>query len=158
MSTDTPRTTFIADHMLGSLARWLRMMGYDCRYEKGLSDDEILDISEKEARVILTRDEELAERGNGFCLRTTSLDEQLLELGKRFGLRFDPSSMRCSLCNGSLMQIDKSAAAGKVPEKSLQHATEFWQCVSCKKIYWDGTHWSGIIGRFEKLGLTGGGK
>jgi len=156
MSAETPRMTFIADHMLGSLARWLRMMGYDCRYEKGLSDDEIVDISVKEARIILTRDEELAEKGNGVCLRTTSLDEQLLELARRFDLGFDPSRMRCSLCNGLLVGIDKSIAAGKVPEKSLEHATEFWQCSSCKKIYWDGTHWNGIIGRFEKLGLTGG--
>lgn len=155
MSSDRPRPKFVADHMLGSLARWLRMMGYDCRYEKGLSDNEIVSISETEGRIILTRDKELAEKGGGVCLKTTALDEQLSEVSKRFDLRFDPSEMRCSLCNGSLGHVDRSSVAGKIPERSLEGASDFWQCESCKKIYWNGTHWNGIIGRFRKLGLVG---
>ena len=134
------------------------MMGYDCRYEKGLSDDEIIDISHKEGRTILTRDEELAEKGGGMCLKATALDEQLSEVSKKFDLRFDPFEMRCSLCNGLLEHIDRDAVTGKVPERSLEVASDFWQCDSCKKIYWNGTHWNGIVGRFKKLGLVSGEK
>lgn len=149
---------FIADHMLGSLARWLRMMGYDCRYEKGLSDDEIIDLARSEGRIVLTRDEWLAEKCGGVCLRTTDLDEQLLEVSNRFNLKFAVSEMRCSVCNGSLKRIDRGSVVGRVPEKSLEAASDFWQCDSCRKIYWDGTHWKGIIGRFKRLGLMSGEK
>jgi|YelNatPaOPRAMG01_1025707.scaffolds.fasta_scaffold02693_6 uncharacterized protein with PIN domain len=157
MNREPTNKKFMADHMLGSLARWLRMMGYDCRYEKGLADDDIIDICEKENRILLTRDEELATKSKGFCLRTTSLDEQLLEVSRSLDLKFNPSNMRCSLCNGPLVRIDrdKAAAEGGVPQRSLDIATEFWQCDSCKKIYWNGTHWDGILGRFKRLGLAG---
>ena len=153
MTTEPSKPIFIADHMLGSLARWLRMMGYDCRYEKSLDDNEIIGLAQKEKRAILTRDEELAKRGDGFYLKSTSLDDQLAEVSKKFDLRFDLETMRCSVCNGQLSRIDKNDAKGLIPDKSLENASSFWQCDSCKKIYWDGTHWKGILGRFERLGL-----
>jgi len=140
--------------MLGSLARWIRMMGYDCRYEKALEDSDIINLAKDEGRRILTRDRDLAERGNGLFIDSTSLDDQLKIVSEEYNLRFNQEEMRCSVCNGSLVRIDKKAAADSVPEKSLAHATSFWKCDSCRKVYWDGTHWNGIIDRFRRLGLT----
>ncbi len=60
MPPDRPR--FAVDEMLGTLARWLRVMGYDAVYEKDHNDDEIVDIAKREGRILLTRDRELAAR------------------------------------------------------------------------------------------------
>lgn len=154
--TVDPDPTFMVDNMLGTLARWLRMLGYDSRYENDLSDDGIIDVSKKEHRRILTRDKALADRGAGLYIPTTSLDEQLLIVAKEFSLSFRPDRMRCSVCNGHLRKADLEEVKSLVPEKSLGSSGRFWRCDSCQKVYWDGTHWKGITERFRRLGLIGG--
>lgn len=156
MSANGPEPIFIVDHMLGSLARWLRMLGYDSRYEKELSDNEILGIARKESRHILTRDKELAERGKGLFVPATDLDEQLSLVAKEFSLSFRPERMRCSVCNGRLLPVDAEEAKHVVPDKSYALAKDFWRCESCRKVYWSGTHWEGIMDRFRRLGLIKG--
>jgi hypothetical protein len=153
MSDDDPAPAFIVDHMLGSLARWLRMLGYDSHYDKILSDNEIIAFARKEQRKILTRDRELSERGGGFYISSTELEEQLVAVAKEFSLSYRPDRMRCSVCNGTLHKIDAVSIKDKVPQKSFENAKEFWRCDSCRKIYWDGTHWKGIMDRLERLGL-----
>jgi uncharacterized protein with PIN domain len=59
-SSDKP--LFIADVMLGSLARWLRILGYDVVYDSRLDDAALVERAVKEKRVILTRDRRLVER------------------------------------------------------------------------------------------------
>lgn len=156
MSDDDPAPAFIVDHMLGSLARWLRMLGYDSHYDKILSDNEIIAFARKEQRKILTRDRELSERGGGFYISSTELEEQLVAVAKEFSLSYRLDRMRCSVCNGTLHKIDAASIKDKVPQKSFENAKEFWRCDSCRKIYWDGTHWKGIMDRFERLGLMRG--
>ncbi len=146
---------FIVDNMLGSLARWLRMLGYDASYDKDLYDDEIIERSRAEGRRILTRDRDLSERGDGFYVPATSLDEQLGLVSKEFSLTYRPGRMRCSVCNGSLRKVDGESVRDSVPKVSFDNAKEFWRCDSCGKVYWDGTHWNGIIDRFRRLGLLG---
>ena len=53
---------FIADAMLGRLARWLRMLGYDTAYEKAISDQALIERALAEGRWVLTRDRYLAKR------------------------------------------------------------------------------------------------
>jgi uncharacterized protein len=156
MSGEDPEPTFIVDHMLGSLARWLRMLGYDSHYDKILSDNEIINFGRKEGRKILTRDRELAERGGGFYISSTELEEQLVTVAKEFSLSYGSDRMRCSVCNGRLQKIDADSVRNVVPQRSFESAKEFWRCDSCRKIYWDGTHWNGIMDRFERLGLMRG--
>ena len=156
MSDDDPAPAFIVDQMLGSLARWLRMLGYDSHYDKILSDNEIIGFARKEKRKILTRDRELAERGGGFYISSTELEEQLVTVAKEFSLSYRRDRMRCSVCNGALQNIDAVSIKDKVPQRSFENAKEFWRCDSCRKIYWDGTHWKGIMDRFERLGLMRG--
>ncbi len=59
---------FIADVMVGKLARWLRVLGLDVSYSNNYEDDEIIDIAESEDRVILTRDTGLAETAHQSAL------------------------------------------------------------------------------------------
>jgi len=157
MSDEAEPPRFIVDHMLGSLARWLRMLGYDSRYDKELDDGQMLSEAKREGRIIITRDRELSERGGGFLLSTTDLDGQLSAVAEKFSLKFRIDSMRCSVCNGRLSEIGADKAKGLIPEKSFGSAKNFWVCESCHKAYWDGTHWKGIMDRFRKLGLAGEG-
>jgi len=147
---------FVVDHMLGSLARWLRMLGYDSFYNRDAGDAELFEIAEKENRIILTRDKELAERGQGYFVPSTSLEDQLAAVGRRYGLSFRPDRIRCSVCNGELDGIEAAEVRELVPKKSLDNSTEFWRCGDCGKIYWNGTHWDKILERFQKLDLIGG--
>lgn len=148
----TPR--FIADHMLGSLARWLRMMGYDTVYDKRLDDPELAKLARTESRFILTRDRELSKEPGAFYVEEDDLDSQLKAVATKFGLRFDEDKIRCSVCNGELKDLPKSDAAGSVPEGALQSNDKFWKCSQCGKVFWKGTHWNGIMERLRRLNLA----
>ena len=50
---------FILDVHLGTLVRYLRMIGFDILYENNYEDSEIVKIAKDEKRIILTRDVEL---------------------------------------------------------------------------------------------------
>src|SRR5215510_2346594 len=57
-----PSISFLADAMLGSIARKLRIFGFDTLYLAQAGDNEILRIGMEEGRVILTADKELFKR------------------------------------------------------------------------------------------------
>lgn len=149
-----PRPRFAADEMLGSLARWLRIIGYDTSYEKGRGDSEILSSSCAEGRILLTRDEELARRGSPTSLYVTSddLDLQLRQVMEAFSLVADESLARCTVCNGDLEAVARMEAEGKVPPGALESNQDFFRCVACGKMYWKGSHWNNIRQRLEGLG------
>ncbi len=139
---------FIADAMLGSLARWLRILGYDTVYFKRISDRELLEYAAKENRVILTRDYGLYRRAKkrnleAVYFETSKIDRMLKILAKKYSisLNIDPNRTRCPICNGSLRKVSRKEVEGKVPEVVFREHSEFWICSKCGKIYWKGTHW-----------------
>jgi uncharacterized protein with PIN domain len=149
-----PVPKFIVDHMLGSLARWLRMIGYDTIYDKSLEDADIARVAHAEGRFILTRDKELSTQPGAFLLEDADLDAQLKAIAGKFGLKFHEELIRCSTCNGELADLPKEQAKGKVPEGAHASNEKFWRCSKCEKIYWKGSHWLGINERLKKLGLA----
>src|SRR5919202_2153926 len=56
------KRAFLADAMLGSVARKLRIFGFDTLYIAHTHDDEIMKIGIEQGRVILTADRELFKR------------------------------------------------------------------------------------------------
>lgn len=152
--TETPRPKFVADHMLGSLARWLRMMGYDTVYDRSKEDPDIAQLARTEGRFILTRDRELAKEPGALMVSEEGLDEQLKAVAARYGLRFTEDMIRCSTCNGELADLPKDQAKEKVPDGAFQANDKFWRCTKCEKIYWKGTHWNGIMERLRRLNLA----
>src|SRR5215207_8725140 len=50
---------FLADAMLGRLARWLRVMGFDTAYDPALTDPALVALARRDGRVLLTRDRRL---------------------------------------------------------------------------------------------------
>ncbi len=142
MTDATPR--LLADAMLGKLARWLRILGYDTLY---MQDDDvrIAQRARAEGRIVLTRDHGLAQR-RGLCtllINAQDLDTQLAEVVSALGRPVD-AAPRCMLCNGKLRCIPGEAARSSVPAYVAQTQTMFHRCAECGKIYWQGTHWQGI--------------
>lgn len=149
---DKPK--FVADHMLGSLARWLRIMGYDTVYDKSLDDPGIANLARAESRFILTRDRELAKEPGAMMIEADDLDLQLKVVAEKYGLKFHDDLIRCSACNGELADLDKAQAKESVPEGAFENNEKFWKCSKCGKVYWKGTHWHGIMDRFRRLSLV----
>ena len=154
MITINPR--FLLDGMLGSLASWLRICGYDSVYYVDMNDDGLLVAAIKENRILLTRDKQLHERCKKYNVTSiyilgNSIVEKLGYLDKKLGIALTPSSSRCSQCNSEIKPIKKESIKNQVPVNSYMHYDEFWVCESCGKIFWKGSHWNKIL---ETLNLV----
>jgi uncharacterized protein with PIN domain len=144
---------FLADHMLGSLARWLRFFGFDTAYPEVQPDAKLIEIAQREGRTILTRDKELAstKEVDTLYIKSVDLEMQLVQVLEKYDLKIDCTFSRCSLCNSILSPVKKSEVKGKVPEKVFLMQNEFWKCQECKKYYWHGTHYKGIKAKIKEL-------
>ena len=135
---------FVADAMLGRLARWLRILGYDAEYFPG-DDDDLLRLARQEGRVLLTRDTRLLQRRplpSHLFIESDHVMQQLRQVVVGLGLDpATPPSHRCSCCNVILEPRDRAQVADLVPEFVCGHYEAFWACPRCQRIYWAGTHW-----------------
>lgn len=147
--------TFIADSMLGKLARWLRILGYDTTYDAFAEDDDLLVQAEAEGRILLTRDGPLAERAPaGGCVRIAhdGLDDQIAQLVDEIGLNLDRKPFtRCLICNKPIVEISDEDARERVPPYVFQTQTRFYKCPTCNRIYWQGTHLNRMAERLEQI-------
>jgi hypothetical protein len=139
---DNCRVRLLADGMLGRLARWLRMLGYDTAYENAATDCELARRARAEGRLLLTRDRELASRRGlkALLIRSQELDDQVQQVQEAIGPPPESAFSRCSICNMVLEEILAQDAAGRVPRYVLQTNTEFHRCPGCGRIYWPGSH------------------
>lgn len=145
------RPKFIADNMLGGLARWLRILGYDTVYEKNMPDWMILRRAELEGRIILTRDRALHRKALKKGLASVfvwgiEVDEMLAQLASSTGIELsvDFNETRCPEDNTQLVKVTKEAIKDKVPRRVYELHEDFWQCPRCGKVYWVGNHWKKI--------------
>jgi hypothetical protein len=53
---------FVVDGSLGKLARYLRLLGFDCLYRNDYHDQEVARIANEQQRTLLTRDRALLQR------------------------------------------------------------------------------------------------
>jgi len=148
---------FVADVHLGRLTRYLRMMGFDVYYRNDLEDNEIVDISLKEKRTILTKDLGILKRNevtHGYWIRSTKLEEQVKEALKRFDLQKEIKEFsRCIECNELLKPVKKEMIIKQLPPKVAQSQNEFFHCPSCNKVYWKGTHYQRMLTFIKRLGM-----
>ncbi len=142
----------LCDHMLGTLAKWLRFMGYDTAYPGPLDDTQLLALARAEGRVLLTRDKELASRSpDALRVRSDDLEEQIREVASALGLRIVDPLSRCSLCNAVLLPVAPEAVRDLVPEGVRTRHQAFWQCPACRKVYWQGSHWDKMVERLNRF-------
>lgn len=134
---------FVADVMLGKLARRLRLLGADVLYSNAAEDHEIVRVAEAEHRVILTRDVGLCDRRmTTRCLLIDSMSdrEQIRQVTAAFDLSACTAFSRCLECNTPLEPVDKETVVDRVPAFVYQTQERFSTCPSCNRVYWAGTH------------------
>jgi uncharacterized protein len=136
---------FIVDAMLGRLARWLRILGFDTWYFRQIEDSQILKLHTETGRVLLTRDTRLVRcRGLGphVFVTSDSWEDQLREVVGTLTLRLCQEKIltRCVLCNRPLEKLAPEEAYGRIPEHVACSTSVFRGCGFCKKVYWAGTH------------------
>ena len=144
-----PASLFIADAMLGSLARKLRALGFDTSYYRDGVDEGILRISKAQDRILLTSDRSLADiaarRGTRHFLLTGENDAQrfasLAELCRSSGFTLVRGDPLCSVCGGRLVSLAKVDVSGAVPPQVFSRHRKFYRCVECGRRYWRGSHW-----------------
>ncbi len=140
---------FVLDVHLGTLARRLRLLGFDCHYERDASDDELVAISTTQRRILLTRDLGLLKRKvitHGTFVRATEPSEQVREIMRRFQLAGSIAPFtRCLACNGPLEAVAKAEVEQRLPPMTRQLYHEFSRCRDCRKTYWRGAHHERLV-------------
>jgi uncharacterized protein with PIN domain len=152
---------FICDRMLGKLATWLRISGYDTLYIGDLrvdDEDEFL-LKNYLDRVLITKDRDLFAKSKkigreAFLVKSNNVAEQMKEL-KALGVKFQIVMDRCSVCNTPLRKPTEDEALAALKEmnlgKDMLEKYELWFCENCKKLYWMGSHWVNMIRFLRKI-------
>lgn len=144
---------FLVDSMLGTLAKWLRILGYDAMYDAQLDDNQLVRLARAQGRILLTRDTGLVKRKGlrALFIESEVLEEQLAQVQQVFGLHMDQPFSRCPVCNTLLEDVPKYEAWGQVPPFVFQTQDRFRLCAECNRFYWRGTHWQRMLDRVERL-------
>jgi len=141
-SENAPR--FFVDAMLGDVARWLRILGFDTAYDTRASTHDGIDRANREERIFLTRNRRVREWSAGgkyILLPRGSREEHLRILAA--GLPILSASRvfsRCISCNVPVEKAAPDAAAPHVPSLVLEHTRIFYHCPSCGRYFWYGSH------------------
>lgn len=137
----------LLDVMLGKLATYLRMCGYDAAYaldRNEEADDRLLAMAREEDRLLITRDAELARRADdrGLLLESKRIGDQLRELASAgFELALTEPT-RCSACNAELLAVESREST---PEYAPDpDAVRVWRCPNCEQYFWEGSHWESV--------------
>jgi uncharacterized protein with PIN domain len=159
MTTTEPTPRFLVDRMLGRLARWLRILGYDTAYLPQLSPLGVMREGRRQNRLILTRDTRLLRRKDAPPLLFVHSDhfrEQLLQVIDT--LHLDPTRSllsRCLECNRVLQETARAEVREQVPEYVWQTQEEFRRCPQCRRLYWGATHREHVLEELQRLGVGG---
>jgi len=129
--------------MLGRLVTWLRLLGYDTIYAGQADDASIAHLAQRDNRIVLTRDREMARRKaiTVLLIESDQVDDQIAQVIAAYQLRTDLTNPRCALCNMPLQEIPRSEAEARVPPYVFATQSRFMECPSCHRVYWAGTHW-----------------
>lgn len=142
---------FLCDEMLGTLAKWLRILGYDTEYAKDMRDEDIIEMAKKEDRIILTRDKGLYSKAqNAVYIENRKLEEQIKKVIDvcKLEIKEDMILTRCTVCNTKVIEVDKDKIRDKIPEHN-----KFWMCPKCNRIYWIGSHWKNMEKTIKSIGI-----
>lgn len=139
---------FVVDGMLGSLARKLRMFGFDTLYYNDAADEKLIEIGLKENRILLTGDRSLFQRAMKMGLNSillNGIDEvddlaHILQSLDIATVKIVSEKSRCPMCNEPLEISDRKSIKDYVPAGVLDRHSEFYFCKKCSKAYWEGSH------------------
>jgi len=138
------KSKFIADINLGKIAKYMRVLGLDLYFDPMLSPCEIVEISNKEKRIILTTSRKLLkfkDVSHGIFVRPGSTVQQIKRIINYLNIKdvVDPFT-RCLRCNSLLDAVPKEEILERIPPKARAFCDVYARCETCDKIYWKGTH------------------
>lgn len=145
---------FLADVMVGSLARWLRLLGFDTLYGPEFDDDALARMANLTGRILLTADRALAARPavrHPLLVPPSGLDLQLRAVARSIPLLpLSRPLTRCPVCNAPLSSLPRDRARDRVPPYVFDAHEAFLSCVPCGRVFWPGTHRDHIIGWMQE--------
>lgn len=150
--TPTDPARFLLDVHLGSLARRLRLLGVDTSYGTDASDDDLVQQTLRERRVLLTKDRGLLRRrllssaaadgapvARGALVGGTGVEQEVVDVLDRFAPRLAPWT-RCPACNGLLDPVGRADVEAQLPPGTRRSYDTFARCRDCRHVYWRGAH------------------
>ncbi len=146
---------FIADCMLGKLAKWMKILGFDTEYHSIIEDHELVEKAVEGKRILLTRDRNLIKRKKlkeYILIRSEVPLEQVKQVLKDKKLKLEQSSLlsRCLICNVKTVPIKKEEVKELVPPYVYKTQNNFSNCPECERIYWGATHVDNILEQLKK--------
>lgn len=153
---DRPRPArFVADVHLATLARDLRLLGFDTRWSVEAGDAELARRSAEENRILLTRDRRLLQRStvvHGFLVRQDDPLEQIVDVATKLDLLDECRPFeRCLACNGRPVPVPKGEVEHLLEPRTRAEQHEFRQCPSCGRVYWAGSHADRLALRLDEI-------
>ncbi|MCJ7784437.1 MAG: Mut7-C RNAse domain-containing protein [Desulfobacterales bacterium] len=147
---------FIADRMLGKLAKELRMLGYDTVYYRGEDAYPLIKLAREEGRVILTRTTKLTPKRPEDRIVRIMEDKPSFQLRELIQIKIislyeETPFSRCLVCNILLNEMPREEAEGKVPDFIFYQRKKFFRCPQCSRIYWQGSHQDHMQKKIEEL-------
>lgn len=149
---------FIVDNNVGKLAKWLRIMGYDALFFTEEDDGKMVRTALSQNRVILTKDTQIMRRRvvtsgrlKAILIENSDPKAQLRQIVDALNLDcFRPFSL-CLECNQRLLERNKDEVRDSVPPYVLKTRSQFMECPSCHRTYWQGTHWEAMSRELDSL-------
>jgi len=143
-AADDAELRFAVDAMLGRLARWLRLLGFDAWYEPDVPDERLVRRALDDGRWILTRDRALPVEWRAPRVHLVTAESpfaQLREVASAFDLGAHARPFaRCSRCNVALVRLSPAEAEQRVPARVRERHARFLACPGCGRSYWEGSH------------------
>jgi uncharacterized protein with PIN domain len=149
---------FAVDCMLGTLAKWLRVLGHDVAYFRAIEDGDLADMAAREGRTLLTADRRLVRRRQArdhVLVRSHDLSEQIAQVlrERRLTVTSEPLLGRCLRCNAVTETVAPEAVRDRVPIYVYRTQERFTRCPGCARVYWRATH---VTRMLDRLGAAEG--
>ena len=146
---------FVVDCMLGKLAKWLKILGFDAVFVNEAEDRELLHLARREKRILLTKDYELfaaAARLPRLFIESEDWPEQVAQVLEAFRLRpWARPHSRCLACNVELKKIPRRLARNLVAPFVFERAASFAICPECGRVFWPGTHFEDMDRKIARI-------
>jgi uncharacterized protein with PIN domain len=143
---------FLVDQPLKGLAKWLRLCGLDATVVN-FSAQKDLPLPAP-GTYLITRQAGFRhrQRDDLLVLAANDPEDQVAEVFRR--LQLSPRDLaplsRCGECNDLLVPVPREAALGLVPDHVYHTQAKFFQCPSCRRLYWPGSHPARIIAKIQE--------
>ena len=146
---------FVADSMLGRLARWLRAFGYDVFYDPFLDDRGVVACARERGAIALTRDTGFPKPSDVRIILVNSdhIAEQLAYVVDQVPLDLSEARplTRCTICNGTLVSATRDEVWDRIPPFIYLTNETYVRCPGCSRVYWEGSHAPRIRAELDRL-------